>query len=299
MRWQDSSGTRGIRNPAAAHARRVGADSYAERERHVECPRKCDMLWLAPWCRGIRNRAFGAAARAIRGFRNRSSANCAKSAIGFLRPCSIGELGTDRVHTQLLVSRGIRNPKVICVHALCSGYQEPAYSGYWEPLESVHQEPVASGLWEPCFGVTGTKRRGFRNRAPRKAVPFRSLSSLSTHLNCLTFISNRLSSNAAQAKKPCQDAASWGLRPRRLASPLRGYAPGANAPSHPASPDRRRAPPDKFSLGTRLDQLRAVTTDEAAAIAARAFRGKPRVFSPGSQEPGVGCISAEARVFAR
>ncbi len=129
-----------------------------------------------------------------------------------------------------------------------SGFQEPGPSGYREPHCTGDQEPQLTVYSEPSFVVTGTEWRGIRNRPRRKSVKFQSLVSLSTALNALTLIYNRVSSNGAPSPNHTQDTASWGLRPRRLASPLRGYAPGANAPSHPASPNRRRATPDKLFL---------------------------------------------------
>ncbi len=150
------------------------------------------------------------------------------------RPTIIGVLGTaGRVRWPPVYS-GFQEPRG-------SGFREPAHTGYWEPLQSGDQELRLTVYSEPPFVVTGTDSRGFRNRQRRKALRFQYLAGLSTALNALTSFSNRISSNAAVAETQAKTAASWGLRPRRLASPLRGYAPGANAPSHPASPKRRRA----------------------------------------------------------
>lgn len=46
--------------------------------------------------------------------------------------------------------------------------------------------------------------------------------------------------NAAAAETTPKTPPLGGLRPRPLPSPRRGYAPGAKAPSHPASPNRHR-----------------------------------------------------------
>lgn len=165
-----------------------------------------------------------------------------------------------------------------------SWFQEPGLSWFQEPASTWFQEPGAAWFQEPIFVVSGTKARSNRNRPTEIREPRQHPARLYTPLNGLTSLSNRLSSNAAQAAKPCQDTASWGLRPRRLAPPLRGSAPGANAPSHPASPNWRRAPPDNFSLRTTPAQMRPIPSDKAAATAGKGLSEESLAFS--ARDPG-------------
>lgn len=158
-------------------------------------------------------------------------------------------------------------------------YQEPAGSWFWEPAGSWFLEPGGPWFQEPRFVVSGTKARSNRNRPPRLGKFNQQSKRISTALNGLTSLSNRVSFNAVWAEKPCPYAASWGLRPRRLATPLRGSAPGANAPSHPASPDRGRATPDKFSLEERRARLRLITSAAAAATTEQGLSVESLAFS--------------------
>lgn len=165
-----------------------------------------------------------------------------------------------------------------------SWFQEPQLSWFWEPALSWFQEPRRAWFQEPGFVVSGTRARGNRNPARRIHQQTQWSRRISTALNGLTSLSNRVSFNAAQVKKTSQHAASWGLRPRRLAPPLRGSAPGANAPSHPASPNRHRASPDNFSLEETPTQKRPIPSDETAATVAKGLSEESLAFS--ARDPG-------------
>lgn len=131
----------------------------------------------------------------------------------------------------------------------------PSVSGYWEPPASVEQEPRITGYSGPAFVVTGTDSRGFRNRTFEKRQSFQVLRRLSTALNALTSFSNRISLNAAEAETSGKTPPLGGFAP---AGSLRRYAATPRAlarPPHPASPNRRRAPPDKLCLGSRVPMI--------------------------------------------
>ena len=145
--------------------------------------------------------------------------------------------------------------------------------------------------------VTGTKARGFRNRDLRKYALCQDVTMFSTALNVLTSLYNRVSSNAQKPKIMRGSAASWGLRPRQLATPLRGFAPGAIAPSHPASPNRRRAiarqitlrvsVPTIFELKTQLrhDNRSKGLSEESLAFSAADPRNR-RWVAPNRRQKG-------------
>ena len=160
-----------------------------------------------------------------------------------------------------------------------SWFQEPRLSWFWEPAPSWFQEPGGTWFREPRFVVSGTKARSNRNRPPRIRQRRQRPARLFTPLNGLTYLSNRISFNAERAEKQCLHAASWGLRPRRLAPPLRGSAPGANAPSHPASPKRGRAMPDKFSLKRTRTRLRLISRTAATATTEQGLSEESLAFS--------------------
>lgn len=135
-------------------------------------------------------------------------------------------------------ARGFRNRAFGPGHLCSSWFQEPAASWFQEPEGACPPRPSLAWFqelrltWfsEPDFVVSGTVRRGNRNRERRKKLSFQRVVGLSTALNCLTSLYNRVSFNGREAEELRESAASWGLRPRRLASPLRGYAPGAARP---------------------------------------------------------------------
>lgn len=207
--------------------------------------------------------------------------------------------------TSLVVSGTARTRRT---PANVSWFQEPAGSWFQEPAVSWFQEPVGSWDWEPsntwfqepCFVVSGTKARGNRNRAASVPVVFQRLGRISTAFNRLTSLSNRVYFNAARAETPCPSAASWGLRPRRLAPPLRGCAPGANAPSHPASPKRRRATPDRLLVVPKPKRGSRPTNVVTAADAEEGLSEESLAFSAGDhRNPEWAASTAKRRAFPR
>lgn len=203
---------------------------------------------------------------------------------GFQSPSPVGVLGTaDR-------SLGAGQ---------ASGYQEPLPSGFWEPLVSGYREPRLTVFSEPPFVVTGTDSRGFRNRPGQKPVKFQSLASLSTALNALTSLSNRISSNAAVAET------------KTKTPPLGGFAPAGSLRRFAATPRALTRPPTRhppFGVGLRptsysLESQAAMTLEPDNGLRSRqpqkGLFGKSLAFSAENPRNRRGAASAPNQGFSR
>ena len=160
-------------------------------------------------------------------------------------------------------SRGFRNRPLASCGPLSSWFQEPVVSWFREPQGhragepplAWYQEPRSTWFSEPIFVVSGTLWRGNRNQRLQKYVHCQWVNWLSTALNCLTSLYNRVSFNGGEGENTKGKRRLLGATPppaRFAASRLR---PGRFAPSHPASPRWCRATPHQSFLSEEVPRF--------------------------------------------